>query len=630
MEFLFRSCGATIDLTLNSLKPESSLVLFALSENMFKEKHMKIIRKSIALFLFAIIFAGFGLVQSSVSFAVEVKSDIPQVFITTKEDIKKEAYISAEITIVDSKTGSFDTIHDDSARIKIRGNSTAILAKKPFNIKLSTEKSVLGMPAGKKWSMLANYLDTSLMRNKLSYDFAKDIGLDYSCESRYVDVWVNGEYNGNYLITVPVEVGKNRVDIDIENGDYLLELSVGRVEEGVTYLNTYVHRFELNDPETLTDEQTAWLFAYLVEAENAMKSAEFNNIKKYVDVDSFVDFFIVQELFKNIDVNTSSTRYYIKDKILYAGPLWDMDLIAGNVSKHNVFSHYNKYNNWGEYGNKSGNSCEGLWALNQEMDGPNSTIGPSWIGYLMKCSEFRSLVYKRYLELQDQIVNLYKDNLLGKNRMDILLDSYGKSFARDVQKWPTDVYRNELYRIEEKTFDDSVSFLKDFLKKRNDWLLANMIPKDFTPAPTPIITKTAASTNATVYVDGSNISFDAYNIEGNNYFKLRDLAMAIRGSNKQFEVEWNEGLKAINLISNKSYTPAGGELAAGIKGKVQSSLWTSDIFKDNAKVELMAYNIKGNNYFKLRDVAELFDIGVGWNPDTQTIEIDTEISYTEP
>lgn len=586
-------------------------------------------KKMMISLMAALLIAIVGLSSGDAAAAVN-QTDIPQVFITTEREIVREEYIPAEITIVDKAGGTHATIVDTGARIKIRGNSTAALAKKPFNIKLSKSESVLGMPAGKKWSMLANYLDTSLMRNKLSYDFAKEIGLAYSSQTRYADVWVNGKYNGNYLITVPVETGKNRVDIDVANGDYLIELSVGRIEEGVTYLNTYIHRFEFNDPETPTQEQLNWMFTYLVTAENAMKSGDFDKIKQYIDVDSFVDFFLVQEYFKNIDANTSSTRYYIKDGILYAGPLWDMDLIAGNVSVHDEMKHYRIYNNWGTLGNGSNNSHEGLWVYNQDMDGPNATIGPSWIGYLTRCPEFRTLVYTRYLELQDQIVNLYKANDLGDARIDVLLKEYNDSFSRDLKRWPISVYRNDLHRTTETTFDESVAFLRDFLEKRNQWLLANMIPKDFESAPATPVIKAADPTNATVIVNGKRIAFDAYNIEGNNYFKLRDLAMVFSGSGKQFEVDWKEDARAINLVSGRGYTPVGGELAKGTKGKVQSTLWTSAIYKDNAKVSLTAYNIRGNNYFKLRDVTKLFNIGVGWEPNTKTIELDTALSYQEP
>lgn len=587
-------------------------------------------RKMMIFLMAALLIAIVGLSSGDAAAAVN-QTDIPQVFITTEREIVREEYIPAEITIVDKAGGTHATIVDTGARIKIRGNSTAALAKKPFNIKLSKSESVLGMPAGKKWSMLANYLDTSLMRNKLSYDFAKEIGLAYSSQTRYADVWVNGKYNGNYLISVPVEVGKNRVDIDVEKDEYLLEISVSRTDEGVTYVSSSIHRFEINEPETPDEEQLAKLKSYLQRVESIIVGGDYSRVQEAVDIDSFVEFFIVQELFKNIDANSSSTRFYTKSGILYAGPLWDMDLTSGNISTYPTYTNYLIYNNWEGHGNQSNNSYEGLWALNENMKGPDATVGESWIGYLMKYPEFRNELYHRYLELQDQIVNLYKSNALGEARIDTLLRLYGDSFKRDLEIWPAHSYRgSELYRSNEKTFDESVVFLRNFLEKRNQWLLANMIPKGFEPAPATPVIKTADPTNATVIVNGKRIAFDAYNIEGNNYFKLRDLAMVFSGSGKQFEVDWKEDARAINLVSGRGYTPVGGELAKGTKGKVQSTLWTSAIYKDNAKVALTAYNIRGNNYFKLRDVTKLFNIGVGWEPHTKTIELDTALSYQEP
>jgi len=559
------------------------------------------------------------------------KADIAQILITTQETIEKDDYVPAEITILSSESNYFATIFDPAAEIKIRGNSTASLSKLPFNIKLDSAQSVLGMPAGKKWSLLANYIDTSLMRNKLAYDFAEEINLAYSCQSEYVDVWLNGEYNGNYLVVVPVEAGENRVDIDPDDNDFLLEINVGRVEEDVTYINTGIHRFEINEPEDPTEEQMKWLSEFLINAERAIKSSDYEQIKKYVDIESFVDFFIIQDLFKNMDANSSSTRFYIKNDILYAGPLWDLDLSAGNVSTHEAYKNYLTYNNWGEYGNQSGNSYEGFWLLQPETADSIEAVNASWIGNLMKGQVFQSLVYKRYLELQGKIVNLYSDNTLGENRIDALIKAYGSSFSRDNQRWPVQQSRgSELYRKNEKTYAESISFLRNFLKERNAWLLENMIPENFDVLPPNANNCTqAATTSATVMVNGKNIAFDAYNIDGNNYFKLRDIAMSVSNSNKKFQVEWDEQLQAINLTSNTSYTPVGGELSKGDKRPIQCTLSTSKVFKDGSQVNLSAYNINGNNYFKLRDVAEIFDIGIIWSAATKTIEINTEIPYEE-
>lgn len=137
----------------------------------------------------------------------------------------------------------------------------------------------------------------------------------------------------------------------------------------------------------------------------------------------------------------------------------------------------------------------------------------------------------------------------------------------------------------------------------------------------------ALPTSSKVFVNGNEVSFEAYNIDGNNYFKLRDLAMAVSGTEKQFEVEWDNEKNAINLVSGKPYTVAGGEMSAGDGIEKTGNLNTAKIYKDGEEVELTAYNINNNNYFKLRDIAQAFNIGITWDNLTMTIGIDTAIDY---
>jgi len=139
----------------------------------------------------------------------------------------------------------------------------------------------------------------------------------------------------------------------------------------------------------------------------------------------------------------------------------------------------------------------------------------------------------------------------------------------------------------------------------------------------------ALPTSSTVLVNGTSVEFEAYNINGNNYFKLRDLAQAVNYTEKNCEVVWDEANNARNLISNTPYTPVGGELTMG-DGTVKNAIPTkSKIFKDGDEISLTAYNINGSNYFKLRDIAKAFDIGVTWDGETNTVVIDTSISYVE-
>jgi hypothetical protein len=131
-------------------------------------------------------------------------------------------------------------------------------------------------------------------------------------------------------------------------------------------------------------------------------------------------------------------------------------------------------------------------------------------------------------------------------------------------------------------------------------------------------------------VNGKSISFEAYNIGGNNYFKLRDLAAAVNGSDKQFSVGWDGSKNAISLGSGQIYTSVGGELAASANSSKKDAAPTdSKIYLDGKDLQLTAYNIGGNNYYKLRDIAKAFNIGVTWDGKTNTVGIDTKIDYKE-
>ena len=138
----------------------------------------------------------------------------------------------------------------------------------------------------------------------------------------------------------------------------------------------------------------------------------------------------------------------------------------------------------------------------------------------------------------------------------------------------------------------------------------------------------ATPTSSKVLVNGNEIEFEAYNINDNNYFKLRDLASVVSETDKKFEVSWDDENKVISLISGQNYTSVGEELQKGDGQVKEGILNKSKILKDGEEVELTAYTINDNNYFKLRDIAQAFDIGITWDDSTKTVGIDTTIGYT--
>ena len=141
---------------------------------------------------------------------------------------------------------------------------------------------------------------------------------------------------------------------------------------------------------------------------------------------------------------------------------------------------------------------------------------------------------------------------------------------------------------------------------------------------------TATATSSKILIDGKKVDFQAYLINGNNYFKLRDLAYALSGTEAQFEVTWSERNQAISLIAGERYTPVGGEMVKKTVKNPKPVQTTSCIYLDGHALPLRAYNIADNNYFQLREVAQVFDFSVEWDNAAKTIRIDTDRPYTAP
>ncbi len=130
-------------------------------------------------------------------------------------------------------------------------------------------------------------------------------------------------------------------------------------------------------------------------------------------------------------------------------------------------------------------------------------------------------------------------------------------------------------------------------------------------------------------MDKKEVSFDAYIINDFTYFKLRDVAMALNGTQKQFNTLWNETERAINVVTNTPYTVAGGELQKGVAKNKTAVFSNGTLYFNDVEKSLMAYNIEGNTYFKLRDLAKEIDFGVTWNEQSKMISMQSDSSYTE-
>ena len=244
------------------------------------------------------------------------------------------------IAIINSD-GSVD-YDDNKLQIRGRGNSTWGYPKKPYALKLDSKSKILGMPKHKRWVLLANWMDRTLMRNDVSFQIAKRTGLAWTPRGEFVEVVLNGEHVGNYYLCEQIKIDKNRVNItemtaeDVEGdaitGGYLMELDVLYDEVNKFYSATknFPYMFKEPDEEVLQPAQLSWFENYINEVEGKLYSDDWlvnREYANYMDLASFVDWWFVYELAGNWEPNHPKSCYLTKDRLgkLTAGPVWDFD-----------------------------------------------------------------------------------------------------------------------------------------------------------------------------------------------------------------------------------------------------------------------------------------------------------------
>ncbi len=257
----------------------------------------------------------------------------------------------------DYLTGSFALYADGAARtantplatgaldIRGRGNSTwERFIKKPYRLRLGTQAALLGMPANRHWVLLANHGDKSLLRNETAFELSRRMGMAYTTRSRPVEVFLNGGYLGNYQLAEHLRTGSNRVNIaslgagdDAEpavTGGYLLELDWPSAD--TTFSTTRCGLpLRVDTPESPTTAQRSWIAGHLNSVESVLEGPGFadpaTGYAAWLDVDTFVNWYIINELAMNRDAFRGST-FFTKDRNakLAIGPVWDHDLSMGN------------------------------------------------------------------------------------------------------------------------------------------------------------------------------------------------------------------------------------------------------------------------------------------------------------
>lgn len=283
-----------------------------------------------------------------------VRHNLAVLRITTDNDapiLSKETYLNGQINLTPNAPGQ--SLIVAGMQIRGRGNSTwDLMPKKPYRLKLNGKASLLGMPSSRDWVLLANYSDKTLLRNSIAMDLGESMGMPWTPRGAFVEVYHGARYLGAYLLSQNIKVASDRVAIDELGeddegpdeitGGYLLEVDFR--QDGHTMFTASENLpIVFQDPEEPTPAQEAYIKGYVDQLESALNSADFadpvTGYAAYIDVDSFVRWYLVNELFRNRDANMWSSCWMYKPRggKLHMGPLWDFDISAGNINYDDAF-----------------------------------------------------------------------------------------------------------------------------------------------------------------------------------------------------------------------------------------------------------------------------------------------------
>jgi hypothetical protein len=284
-------------------------------------------------------------------------------FITTdgyKEVTSKEVYLPATMHLrEDVKTRAAGDVIESRVNIKGRGNSSWKFPKKPFRLKFDEKISLLDMHKDKSWVLLPNYNDKSMLRNSLAFYMSSISNLDYTPESHFVELIFNNKHWGTYQLCEKIKISNHRVAVGDDG--FLLEVDSRAPTEAdsryfaVSHLENVVN---IKDPEVAYgDANYNYAKNFVINADNVLFSNNFTDPKTgwqaYMDMDSFVDWYLIHEIGKNLDSNfdTSCYMHFARGGKLMMGPVWDMDVAYGNMNQANQScykptGYHIKYTQW--------------------------------------------------------------------------------------------------------------------------------------------------------------------------------------------------------------------------------------------------------------------------------------------
>lgn len=366
---------------------------------------------------------------------------LPIIYLTTDGGVaidSKDDYRLGNIIIDGGR--NFNNLVETSMKIRGRGNSTWGMPKKPYQLKFNEKIEMLGMPEDKTWIFLAEYSDKTMMRNTIAFEMGYLSNLDWTPKSTFSEVYINNQYNGTYNITQKVEESNNRVAL----GDtgYLLEIDqLYRLDPDDVYFYTTDFLINIKEPSlVLNSSEYNYVKNLINEFEGVLKSNQFrdpvNGYAKYINVDSFIDWYLISEITKNVDSKDFSSIFLnvIPGGKIKMGPLWDFDLAFGNVNYADS-----------EY-------PEGFWVKDHK-----------WYARLFEDPAFVTKVKLRFSYFREN-----QSLILGK------MDSYANYLKWAQQEndniwnsigiyvWPNPVVFN--------TYEEEVAHLKTWYKERMNWL----------------------------------------------------------------------------------------------------------------------------------------------------------------
>ena len=272
---------------------------------------------------------------------IKNKITLPIIHISTPNNVditSKEEWIENTCIKIINTDGTIDYIGEND-NIRGRGNSTWLYPKKPYAIKLDKKSSVLGMPKHKRWVLLANWMDRTLIRNHVAFEISRRVGLEYTPRGKFVELVLNGEILGNYYLCEQIKVDENRLniteiginDVDEESitGGYLLEIDeyFDEINKFRTPIKNYPVNIKEPDEDILNNKQLEYITNYFAEIEDILYNNKQKDIAEYIDFESFAKWFILYELVGSYEPNNPKSCYMFKDRNgkLKAGPAWDFD-----------------------------------------------------------------------------------------------------------------------------------------------------------------------------------------------------------------------------------------------------------------------------------------------------------------